>query len=213
MQDPFHIFLWTLKPKQADIVMKIYYTSQSIYLVDLIQTPLDSEIEIKILGNKNKYGVRESYTIVFNKILGKFKCNCKDYVYRCEKENLLCKHITHLVCKVFCIFDPHFFNTTSLNTSQIRFVLDCLGSTYLWKNRYFSIKDVNEEFNKSDKPFDENEKCPICYDCLESAHSVVSCSDCHNYVHKECMKIWLEECYTCVYCRSACWYNFNSEFA
>jgi hypothetical protein len=213
MQDPFNLFLWTIKPKQADILIRLYYTEQSIYLVDLIQTPLNSEIQIKILGNRNKYGDRESYFISFNKIVGEFKCDCKDYVYRCEKENLLCKHISHLVCKVFCLFDAHFFNTLSLNTSQIQFVMDCLGSTYLWKNRYFSIKDVNEEFNQSAKQFDKDEKCPICYDNLEVREHTVSCHDCHNYVHTKCMKVWLEQCYTCVFCRSGCWYNFNSEFA
>jgi hypothetical protein len=66
MQDPFNLFL--IKPKQADILIRLYYTEQSIYLVDLIQTPLNSEIQIKILGNRNKYGDRESYFISFNKI-------------------------------------------------------------------------------------------------------------------------------------------------
>jgi hypothetical protein len=212
-QNPFLSFLWDLSKPQSDIIIRLYYTDQTIYLVDLIETPFESEIQIKIVGNKDKSGKRESYTINFDTFYGNFKCDCKDFVHRCESKNLLCKHISYLICKVFGIFDLNFFNTRRLNEMQIEDALMCLSSTYLWQNRHFSIKNVNQEFKYFYKPFDVNDFCPICRDPFNSEESVVSCYECHNYVHKECMKVWLEQCYTCVYCRSACWYNFIAEFA
>jgi hypothetical protein len=206
-------FIEKLKPAQGDIIFRLYYTHQTVFLVDLLESLLESEMIIKILGNLGKNGKRETYSIKFDTNHGTLACDCKDYLFRCSKRDLSCKHITYLLCKVLCIFDPIFFNTQRLNVNQIEYLKHCLYSIYLWKNKAVSIKYINEEFKRNDKSFESNDKCPICYDPLEIQTDCLSCEECHNFVHTECMKIWLERSYNCVYCRSSCWINFNAEFA
>ena len=95
-----------------------------------------------------------------------------------------------------------------------------LGNSSVWYNNQISIKHINSEFNKNTKTLNVDDTCPICCDILQSRASerqgdlltseseIISCPECHNYVHKQCIKIWLEQSKTCVYCRSGHFKNY-----
>jgi hypothetical protein len=53
--------------------------------------------------------------------------------------------------------------------------------------------------------------CAICFDEMHKAakDTILSCPDCHNNIHFECMRVWLEKNITCVYCRSDVWRQYK----
>jgi hypothetical protein len=99
------------------------------------------------------------------------------------------------------------------------------------RDKYFEQKDGKNKdiFSKSNKvlePTDEcfstrhrqTDVCPICYEilidedaCLTTKKHLLSCPDCKNYVHQQCIEKWIEYNTTCVYCRSSVWFQFKNK--
>ena len=73
-----------------------------LYLIDITDT--NNSINIIILGDARN-NTREQYTVSFNKTKGNFACNCKDFQFRARFKNIVCKHISFIVCKVLKILD------------------------------------------------------------------------------------------------------------
>lgn len=191
---------------QYDIILKLFTGHfGNMYLVDkrnILSTDTDV---IELLGVRNSKG-REKYTVEFSK--GCFTCNCKDYTFRCKKLNIVCKHISFLVCKVSRILDYKFFDTLKLSDENIIIFKNALNSNIIWDNRYLSVKNINSKFNINKKEFNIEDTCPICYEYFLHQYNCISCPECNNYVHKDCMNIWLEENNSCVYCRDSIWGNY-----
>lgn len=58
----------------------------------------------------------------------------------------------------------------------------------------------------------ESELCGICFNELKLDTLMAMCPDCHNIIHINCMKKWMNMGKdTCVYCRSAIWKNYKKE--
>lgn len=205
--DAFNSFINSVDPLQQDILYNIYYNSEAnSYLVDLEEN--EYEVLLKILGSlkKNK---RESYIITLNKTIGSFSCSCKDYTYRCQQKGIVCKHISFVLCKVLKLLDTNVFRLNKLSSEQLDKSITLLKSSSVWKNKNISTRYINYEFKHSNRTFDENEPCPICYEKLGNIE-ILSCPDCSNYVHTTCMKVWLSQLdKTCIYCRSDKWYDFD----
>jgi hypothetical protein len=204
-KDWFETFLTKLEPPQQDILFKVINTNSSIYLVDLCE--IGESIEIKVLGNLKKDLTRESYIITFDKSQGDFKCNCKDFKFRCSAKGLLCKHISFVVCKVLNIFDINFFSTKRMTPSQTTWICKKIKENHIWKDRDLSIKYINSEFKEKHREFHKEDSCPICLKSFEE-ECVLSCPNCNQYVHRDCMKVWLEYNDTCVFCRSMKWQDY-----
>lgn len=62
-------------------------------------------------------------------------------------------------------------------------------------------------FEESVRAIGEDDMCPVCFNELMDG-SCLSCPACKNYVHKDCMLVWLERKDTCVYCRSNVWARY-----
>jgi hypothetical protein len=203
-------FLMTINNyKQADILLKMFCGySGKMYLVNYVEkedgTPL-----IEILGARSSKG-REKYQVSMQPFgfgCGILKCNCKDFTFRCQKEDIVCKHISFLVCKVAKIYDYKYFDSKVLAKHQVQLFKNALVSSAIWANRDLSIKHINSEFTGT-KKLEEDDCCPICYMYFNDVSSCLSCPDCKGYVHKDCMDVWLETSKTCVYCRSFQWRDY-----
>lgn len=138
---------------------------------------------------------------------GSFWCNCPDHKFNSKKKNIVCKHISFIVCKVAKIFDTNYFETKILTPEQFNIIVNKAENLYELlqdSSIYKPPKNITLElFNNHTKTINNDDICPICYDTF--TNTSLTCPTCHNYIHKECMNLWLEKKHTCVYCRSDVW--------
>lgn len=193
-------FIDTIDNEQQQRILYNTFSGRSgtMYIVDGFKSQNDTCIQI--LGSPNLKG-REKYNVKLDNNNNRFKCTCKDFVYRSKRFGIVCKHIIFLLCKVAKIFDKQFFDTKCLKEDDAKAYKDLFSNSAIWKDRTVSVKDINQEFNQISKPFVKTELCPICYECYGDVQCI-SCPDCYNYVHEKCMSVWLEERTDCVFCRS-----------
>lgn len=193
---------------QSDIILRLFTNiSNKMYLVDHRNNV--SEIQVDLLGSKRNNSIkREKYTVIFNKINFNFTCNCKDFTFRAKQRDIVCKHITFIICKVLGIYDHTFFETKKLNLAYQKRMTRILNYSNLWYNNDISVKHLNSEFNKNNKRIlNTDDPCPICSDAF-SNKEIISCPECQGYIHKDCMDVWIDISKTCVYCRSFQWGNY-----
>jgi hypothetical protein len=192
-------------------------------------------LEIKILGGLNKkdgQNCRKEYTIKLTTLVEKnfcvgatLSCNCRDFLYRSKQNDTVCKHITFILCKIAGIFDEEYFRTKILAAFHTEYIFNMIRNKRLWMNSAVSIKYLNDYFKynykeikgevkgKSDDETEDDDICYICYEDLikEKEHENLSCPECFNKVHEECMKKWLTINKSCVFCRSDEWINYDME--
>ena len=188
---------------QKTILNNLKFTN--LYLIDFIQE--NDKLNIMILGSRKQIKMcysRENYNVIFNKTNGKFSCNCNDYVFRSKSKNIVCKHISFLICKVLKIWDHNYLKTKITNLD----IYSLINNSTIWNNDNVSIKFLNEKFKHSTKQFHKDDICPICYDNFNQTQ-VVNCPDCNNYLHSNCVQIWLMYSNKCCWCRSEIWEDFR----
>jgi len=95
-------------------------------------------------------------------------------------------------------------------------------------DKYKKIQELEENSNsksKTNEPYKsifkytgdlsekhESDVCGICFNELKLDTLMAMCPDCHNIVHINCMKKWMNMGKdTCVYCRSSIWKNYKKE--
>lgn len=175
---------------------------------------------IKVLGTFNfSKNQREEYEIKVYKDSnkGSFWCNCPDHKFNSTKKGTVCKHITFIVCKVHKYLKLSFFDNKKLPEEELTKLIEKLKSDSIWKDKGIAKKYKKitlELFKEQNKEIDEEDVCPICYDNLEEADKthLLSCPQCSNYAHDECMEVWLENRDTCVYCKDDIWKNYKTLF-
>lgn len=192
---------------QSDIILSLFTNlSNKMYLVDYREDK--HTLDIDLLGSKRtSKQSREKYTVVFDKLHSNFTCNCKDFIYRSKSRDIVCKHITFIICKVLSIYDHEFYETKKLSQEYQKRLYMIIGNSGVWNNNHISIKHMNSEFNKNTKTLNVDDTCPICCDLLSSDDALISCPECNNYVHKQCMDVWIQQSKTCIYCRNS-WDNY-----
>lgn len=199
---------------QSNIIINLFRRSSKLYLVDHREN--EFQIEIDILGSKKK-SKREQYITIFDKNNSNFTCNCMNFICRSKQHNSVCKHITFIVCKVLGIYDYKFFETKKLNKQYQKKLLKTINSS-IWYDNNISIKYINYEFKQNVvRQLNINDKCPICCDYFNNieiecdttnSKEIISCPECFNFIHKDCMDIWIKISNNCVYCRSYKWENY-----
>jgi len=205
---------------QSDIILSLFTNlSNKMYLVDHREDSF--KIELDLLGSKKKSAssrqrpslgggtlTREKYTVIFNKSQSNFTCNCKDFVYRAKSRDIVCKHITFIICKVLGIYDHTFFETKKLKLIYQKRMARIIGGSGIWHNNEISVKHINYKFNKNTvRKLNTEETCPICCDAFSNVETI-SCPECHQFVHKSCIDVWIETSKTCIYCRNSIWSNY-----
>ena len=178
---------------QSTILLRMFSNKSDIYLTDIKKE--GDEMCMYVLGCKrdNKRG---EYTVRLRK--NRFTCSCYDYKYRSEKFGIVCKHICFLVCKAAGILSMSFMDSKTLTKDEYHMFIDVL-----WQNETKTINSKFKVFNKSR----QDTFCPICFDAINKDDSL-SCPECKNCIHENCMSIWLEANNTCVFCRSNEWANY-----
>lgn len=178
-RDPNEIteFIETVKNDyQSDIILRLFTDpSDRMYLVDLRGNLDNIEIDILNSGKSCKHG--EKYTVIFNKLQTNFKCNCEDFLYRSKSRDIVCKHITFMVCKVLNVYDHMFFETKKLSSIYQERIEKIIDSHCILYNKYV----LNTE-----------ESCPICCDAFGSSDKIYFAKY-NNHVHENCLQILLEQ--------------------
>lgn len=130
-------------------------------------------------------------------------CSCKDYAFRCYKNNIICKHCVFVVNRCLKLDVTNIVNGRQITDLQ-KFESK-LNTIQIVKRLNIN---TNEEFLKNEKEMDKDDICPICMDDLVT-EDCVSCPTCKNYVHKTCIGVWLRTNKNCIYCRSTIWNKYK----
>jgi hypothetical protein len=171
----------------------------------------------RVLGTLNKRGERSEYTIKLYKprpsTRASFWCSCPEHKFQSNKKQIFCKHICFLLCRVARVYNAELF-TTKLFTEEMfaRFVAAVENNANLMQDHAICRASASTTglFTTITKAPEEGDSCPICFDDITVEHINVSCPDCHNNIHSECMEIWLGTGkITCVYCRSDVWRRYR----
>lgn len=188
-------------------------TDTSAKLRDLIGT-------VFVFGTFNeKKQSREQYEIkIYNILEGSkqknmFWCSCADHKFNSTKKNIMCKHICFLICKIGKFLKPEIFQTKKLSQDDLAILLTKLESTGdIWKDLNLTkiSNTINIDFFKQFTK-EVNDCCPICFDDLneDNKPELVSCPTCKNYIHSDCISVWLEQKTNCVLCKSDIWKHYK----
>lgn len=203
----------------ADIAARIGRAiTQRLYLIN--QTDISKE------GNlERKYAVLGSTGNVYDVNICKLPtCSCPDF-----GRSRLCKHILFVVLKVLRVD----------SRSELVFQDALLQSELaeIFKNAPPAPNDIQAKaevltaYNKmvgesssssssaaepaEAPPAPVNDKtpegdCPVCFEDLPNGEALDSCLTCKNFIHVDCLKMWLSRSKTCCYCRND-WRSFTDK--
>jgi len=203
---------------QCDILRRLTTDKEysKIYLskyVDNNQNNSDIIASVFVWGTFNsKKNKREEYEIKISKDNKMFRCNCMDFKFNSVKKDIMCKHICFLLCKVGKIMKRSVFLNKKLSDEDLTILLNKLkGGSDVWNNLDITkLKIELKSFKQSTKPIDDC--CPLCYEDIveEMRDTLVSCPVCKNYIHTDCIEIWMEQHYTCMICKSDVWKHYKN---
>lgn len=191
--------------------------SQRMYLID------EEDISSGPGNVGRKYAVLGSIGNVYDVRIERLPtCSCPD----CERGNL-CKHIIFVMAKVLQISpnSPLIYQRALLQSELTEMFANAPKPTAV----ILAKKEVVTAYKKHTLGTDEGAapeeaavevvqsveakepegECPVCFESLTGGEALDSCGTCRNFIHKDCLKNWLQIKRTCCYCRSA-WCSFGS---
>jgi hypothetical protein len=203
-----------VKPKKkrasSDVLDRIKRAiTQRLYLVN------QEDVSCIETGFGRKYAVLGSTGNVYDvKIAQIPTCSCPD----CAKGRL-CKHIIFVMVKVLHVpQDSELVYQQALLQSELGFIFDsapktATGVVQAKKEVVAAYKKtfcLDEKEEEEEEPVAEAEvnvkeaegDCPVCFEDLAGGEALDSCSTCRNFIHKDCLKMWLAVQLTCCYCRT-----------
>jgi len=202
-------------PYQKDILERLLISNEEsqIYLSEF-----DTNTKkVTLLGTYNhKKNKREAYEVkIYDSGKCSFWCSCPYHKFKSSKENTVCKHICFLVCKIAKHYSTEFFESKIIDKDVLDTLIDKLNGNDIWKDKCVCKKLSllkKDHFHNYSKEIEKDDMCPICYDefNIHQLNGVISCPSCENYIHTECMNVWLERHNTCVYCRSDIWKYYKT---
>ena len=133
-------------------------------------------------------------------------CNCIDWRVRCKKYGISCKHLLYVMDRILKV-DLDLVVKNVLKSEEI------FRNAIKKLNLYHLTKKGEKFIPCAKKTRSEEDLCVICFsdfiytDKNDFVLKVMSCPECNNLVHKDCMVCWLKNSWnkSCVYCRSAIW--------
>jgi len=197
-----------IKKYQLDRIIKSCY--QPIYILDIKYFENDI-IEVIVSGSTlNLYILQISTTNII--------CNCNETKFNTEI-NIFCKHICFLICCLSKIYNELIFTNKKISNKELEFIKDKIKSINVnsdtevtSKYLFEKFKNINNKQNdtlfKPVKEINHEEDCSICLKNFENK-KIVSCPNCENIIHEECMNEWINKNCTCIFCRSDIWKKFK----
>ena len=197
-----------------------------IYMAGYAKTPEEDwgnrhiQGTFTVLGTMGRNDVRSEYKVKFYKhgenAKGSFWCSCPEHKFQSTKKQTVCKHICFLVCRVGQLYNPEFFATKHFSREDFdKFVAKVENNESLMKDASIcrsaeTVITKNSQFHQRYREVCDDDMCAICFDEMAEApaEKILSCPDCHNNIHLECVRVWLERNITCVYCRSDVWRQY-----
>lgn len=179
--------------------------------------------ETKLLCRK--FTILGSTGNVYDVLINRFpSCNCPDF-----GRSHLCKHILFVLLKVLHVpIESNLLYQRALLQSELKEIFCGLQTNDL--GRVLAKQEVIRAYNNkssgktddlssNDEAGDDQNtirepegECAICFEPMISnttsnavkgnVESLDSCRTCHNYLHTDCLKQWLKQSNSCVYCRS-----------
>lgn len=135
-------------------------------------------------------GLTDTYQISIEKN-GQSSCSCPD----CAMNENFCKHLLKLLIFILKI-DPIIVESNLFITAP-EYFLAC-QNFMKEKEKKFAI------VSKIQKPIDEEDICPICFEDLitTTKEKLIFCHTCGKSLHNDCFTKWQKIKNQCVYCRS-----------
>lgn len=220
---------------QADRIAKLISSNNddNLYLIDYEYSEFDYyEWGTFTVQGSHLRGSPSIYKVVYTRVgddnvdAPTFNCNCPDQKNNARRYKTCCKHICFVVCRVGGILNRRFFEThrftqeehdtftTKLLTMQISEVnLDTHATREKTHHRKHLVSIKNSEkfaYDPVVRPLSSDDTCPICYIEFDpNTETLLTCPECANHIHSECMQAWLYTKKTCVLCRSDCWCDYR----
>jgi hypothetical protein len=190
--------------------------SQRLYLLN--------QVEISTPGNLGrKYDVLGSTGNVYEVEISRIpSCTCPD-----SAKGNLCKHILFVYLRVLkcqprstIIIQKALLQeelatilasrpTISSDVRASKDVMRVYSNSIQGSQNVVDLVDIvgeanEEQTEKEDSADNVNPEgeCPICFESMETKESLDRCQTCRNYIHLDCLRRWLGQSKTCVYCRS-----------
>lgn len=175
--------------------------------------------ETKLLCRK--FTILGSTGNVYDVLIHRFpSCNCPDF-----GRSHLCKHILFVLLKVLRVpIESNLLYQRALLQSELKEIFCGLQTNDLGRVlakqeviKAYHNKSSGKAESSSNEAIDEQYtirepegECAICFEPMISASNAVkgnvesldSCRTCHNFLHTDCLKQWLKQSNSCVYCRS-----------
>ena len=176
--------------------------------------------ETKLLCRK--FTILGSTGNVYDVLIHRFpSCNCPDF-----GRSHLCKHILFVLLKVLHVpIESNLLYQRALLQSELKEIFCGLQTNDLGRvlakqeviKAYHNKQSSGKAESSSNEAIDEQYtirepegECAICFEPMISASNAVkgnvesldSCRTCHNFLHTDCLKQWLKQSNSCVYCRS-----------
>ncbi len=198
----------------ADVISRIHRAiSQRLYLVN------QEDVSNEESGLCRKYAVLGSTGNVYDVLIGKLPhCSCPD----CGKGRL-CKHIIFVMVKVLQVSQnsEYVYQNALLQTELAEIFASAPQSA---ASVVQAKKEVIKAYKKSIGAEEDDEKevvvelveklpegdCPVCFEDLNGGEALDSCATCRNFIHRDCLKMWLAVQESCCYCRGK-WCAFGSK--
>jgi hypothetical protein len=194
----------------------------------------DNKVNVMIDETKllcRKFTILGSTGNVYDVLIHRFpSCNCPDF-----GRSHLCKHILFVLLKVLHVpIESNLLYQRALLQSELKEIFCGLQTNDL--GRVLAKQEVIKAYHNkssgkteslSNEAIDEKctirepeGECAICFEPMISANNAVkgnvesldSCRTCQNFLHTDCLKQWLKQSNSCVYCRSK-WSDKSSSSA
>jgi len=198
-----------IKKYQLDRIIKSCY--QPLYILDINYCEEDI-IELVISGS-----TLNLYKLTINK--DNIFCNCNESKFNSEI-NIFCKHICFLICCLGKIYNELIFINKKISNFELDLIKEKINyinidtdtevtSKFLFqKFKNINFKNDNDVLFRTKKNINYDDECSICLKNFENK-KVISCPDCNNLIHEDCMKQWIDKNSTCIFCRSDIWKKFK----
>lgn len=151
-------------------------------------------------------GTTNNYTLIINK--EEILCTCPDFTGR----GRICKHLYFIIGRIGQCENMLYDLESAIEDGNRGSILTNDEYELLHTNLLLRLSQrINQSTNNNDFVEESlTDDCCICYEPLNIGPVLQCMNTCKNYIHKDCINMWLNNNTTCPLCRSE-WANNKDE--